>query len=77
MKELTNKFKEEENPKILIVTDGVFSMDGNVASLDKMIALAEKYDAMIMLDESHSAGVVGKTGRGVTELYDAIGKVRL
>ncbi|PIE88445.1 MAG: glycine C-acetyltransferase, partial [Bacteroidetes bacterium] len=48
----------------LIVTDGVFSMDGNVAPLDKILALAEKYDAMVMVDESHSAGVVGKTGRG-------------
>jgi len=61
----------------LIVTDGVFSMDGNVAPLDKIIALAEKYDAMIMVDESHSAGVVGKTGRGVTELYNIKGKVEI
>jgi glycine C-acetyltransferase len=61
----------------LIVTDGVFSMDGNVAPVDKILALAEKYDAMIMIDECHSAGVVGKTGRGVTELFDAIGKVEI
>jgi len=61
----------------LIVTDGVFSMDGNVAPLDKIIALAEKYSAMVMVDESHSAGVVGKTGRGVTELYDLKGKVEI
>jgi len=61
----------------LIVTDGVFSMDGNVAPLDKIIALAEKYNAMVMVDESHSAGVVGKTGRGVTELYDLKGKVEI
>ncbi|MFO7496456.1 MAG: aminotransferase class I/II-fold pyridoxal phosphate-dependent enzyme, partial [Desulfobacterales bacterium] len=46
----------------LIVTDGVFSMDGNVAPLDAIVKLAEKYDAMVMVDESHSAGVVGKTG---------------
>jgi glycine C-acetyltransferase len=52
----------------LVVTDGVFSMDGNVAPLDKIVALANKYDAMVMVDESHSAGVVGKTGKGVTEL---------
>lgn len=61
----------------LIVTDGVFSMDGNVAPLDKIYALAEKYDAMIMVDESHSAGVVGETGRGVTELYDLKGKMEI
>ena len=61
----------------LIVTDGVFSMDGNVAPLDKIYALAEQYDAMIMIDESHSAGVVGQTGRGVTERYDLRGKVEI
>ncbi len=59
----------------IIVTDGVFSMDGNVAPLDKMVELAEKYDAMVMVDECHSAGVVGKTGRGVTEHFDLRGKV--
>lgn len=59
----------------IIVTDGVFSMDGNVAPLGKIIALAEKYDAMVMVDECHSAGVVGETGRGVTELFDVRGKV--
>jgi glycine C-acetyltransferase len=61
----------------LIVTDGVFSMDGNVAPLDKILVLAEKYDAMVMVDESHSAGVVGNTGRGVTELYNCKGKVEI
>ena len=61
----------------LVVTDGVFSMDGNVAPLDKIVTLAEKYDAMVMVDESHSAGVVGKTGRGVTELYDLKGRVEI
>jgi 2-amino-3-ketobutyrate coenzyme A ligase len=61
----------------LIVTDGVFSMDGNVAPLDKIYALAEKYNAMIMVDESHSAGVVGKTGRGTTEQFDLRGKVEI
>ena len=65
-----NKFR-------LIVTDGVFSMDGNVAPLDKIIALADKYNAMVMVDESHSAGVVGKTGRGITELFDKRGKVEI
>src|SRR5574344_1599583 len=61
----------------LIVTDGVFSMDGNVAPLDKIYELAAKYDAMVMVDESHSAGVVGQTGRGVTELYDKKGQVEI
>jgi len=59
----------------LIVTDGVFSMDGNVAPMDKICELAEKYDALVMVDECHSAGVVGKTGRGVTELFNVRGKV--
>ena len=59
----------------IIVTDGVFSMDGNVAPIDKICELAEKYDALVMVDECHSAGVVGKTGRGVTELFDVRGKV--
>jgi len=61
----------------LIVTDGVFSMDGNVAPLDKIVVLADKYNAMVMVDESHSAGVVGRTGRGVTELYNITGKVEI
>jgi glycine C-acetyltransferase len=61
----------------LIVTDGVFSMDGNVAPLDRITELAEKYHAMVMVDESHSAGVVGNTGRGVTELYNIRGKVEI
>jgi glycine C-acetyltransferase len=61
----------------LIVTDGVFSMDGNVAPLDRITDLAAKYDAMVMIDESHSAGVVGNTGRGVTELFNVRGKVEI
>lgn len=61
----------------IIVTDGVFSMDGNVAPLDQILALAEKYNAMVMVDESHSAGVVGNTGRGVTELYNVRGEVEI
>ena len=59
----------------IIATDGVFSMDGNVAPMDKICELAEKYDALVMVDECHSAGVVGKTGRGVTEQFDVRGKV--
>jgi glycine C-acetyltransferase len=61
----------------LIVTDGVVSMDGNVAPLDKIYELARKYNAMVMVDESHSAGVVGKTGRGVTELHNLKGKIEI
>ncbi|WP_300829604.1 glycine C-acetyltransferase [uncultured Rikenella sp.] len=59
----------------IIVTDGVFSMDGNVAPMDRICELAEKYDALVMVDECHSAGVVGPTGRGVTELFDVRGRV--
>lgn len=59
----------------IIVTDGVFSMDGNVAPMDQINALAKKYDALIMVDECHSAGVVGETGRGVTELFNIRGEV--
>ena len=61
----------------LIVTDGVFSMDGNVAPLGRIYELANKYNAMVMVDESHSAGVVGETGRGVTELYNLRGKIEI
>ena len=59
----------------IIVTDGVFSMDGNVAPLDKICDLAEKYDALVMVDESHSAGAVGETGHGVSELTHTYGRV--
>ncbi|MDR2086363.1 MAG: glycine C-acetyltransferase [Dysgonamonadaceae bacterium] len=61
----------------LIVTDGVFSMDGNVAPLDKIHALAVKYNALIMVDESHSAGVVGETGRGTTEKFNLRGQIEI
>ena len=61
----------------LIVTDGVFSMDGNVCPLDKIYALANKYNAMVMVDESHSAGVVGATGRGVTEQFNLRGQIEI
>ena len=76
MTELENCLKEAQAQRFrIIVTDGVFSMDGNVAPLDKILPLAEKYDALVMVDESHSAGVVGKTGRGVTEQFNCRGKV--
>jgi glycine C-acetyltransferase len=68
------KLAQEQRFRI-IVTDGVFSMDGNVAPMDQIVKLAEQYDALIMVDECHSAGVVGATGRGVTELFNIRGKV--
>ena len=78
MAELENCLKTAQAQRHrLIVTDGVFSMDGNVCPLDKIYQLANKYDAMVMVDESHSAGVVGKTGRGVTELYNLRGKIEI
>ena len=78
MEELEEQLKLAQAQRFrLVVTDGVFSMDGNVAPLDKIVELANKYDAMVMVDESHSAGVVGQTGRGVTELYNLKGKVEI
>jgi len=59
----------------IIVTDGVFSMDGVVASLDKICDLADKYDALVMVDECHAAGFIGKTGRGTLELKNVMGRV--
>ena len=76
MEDLEKQLKKAQAQRFrIIVTDGVFSMDGNVASLDKILQLAVKYEALVMVDESHSAGVVGKTGRGVTELFDLRGQV--
>ena len=75
MNDLEEKLKLAQAQRFrIIVTDGVFSMDGNVAPMDKIVELAEKYDALVMIDESHSAGVVGPTGRGVTELFNIWGK---
>lgn len=76
MTDLKEKLKIAQSQRFrIIATDGVFSMDGNAAPLDKILELAEKYDALVMVDESHSAGVVGKTGRGLTEVYGCKGKV--
>ena len=76
MEDLENQLKLAQAQRFrIIVTDGVFSMDGNVAPMDKIVELAEKYDALVMVDECHSAGVVGKTGRGVTEQFNVRGKV--
>ncbi len=76
MAELEECLKKAQEQRFrIIVTDGVFSMDGNAAPLDKICELAEKYDALVMVDECHSAGVLGKTGRGITELYNLRGQV--
>lgn len=78
MEDLEEQLKKAQAQRFrLIVTDGVFSMDGNVAPMDKIYELAQKYNAMVMVDESHSAGVVGKTGRGVTEQYGLRGKIEI
>lgn len=76
MNELEERLKESQDCRFrIIATDGVFSMDGNVAPMDKICDLAEKYDALVMVDECHSAGVVGKTGRGVAELFDCYDRI--
>ena len=76
MEELEKCLQEAQAQRFrIVVTDGVFSMDGNVAPIDKICDLAEKYDALVMVDESHSAGVVGETGHGVSELCKTYGRV--
>lgn len=76
MSDLEEQLKKAQEQRFrIIVTDAVFSMDGNVAPLHKICALAEKYDALVMVDECHSAGVLGKTGKGITELFGLEGKV--
>jgi glycine C-acetyltransferase len=76
MKDLEAKLKEAANCRSrIIVTDGSFSMDGTIAQLDKIVALAEKYDACIMIDECHSSGFLGKTGRGTHEYRGVMGKI--
>ena len=78
MADLEEQLKKAQDQRFrIIATDGVFSMDGNVCPLDKIYELAQKYDALVMVDESHSAGVVGKTGHGVTERYDLMGKIEI
>ena len=76
MADLEAKLKEAQGARYRIVaTDGAFSMDGTVAQLDKIVALAEKYDALTMVDDAHCTGVIGKTGRGATEYCGVLGKV--
>ena len=76
MVNLEEKLKEAKNARLrLIATDGVFSMDGTIAKLDKIVSLAEKYDAMVMVDDSHATGFVGKTGRGSGEYNGVLNKI--
>ena len=78
MADLERCLKEAQAQRFRIIcTDGVFSMDGNVAPMDKICDLAEKYDALVLVDESHSAGVVGATGHGVSEFFNTYGRVDL
>jgi glycine C-acetyltransferase len=76
MADLEEKLKEASDARHrIIATDGVFSMDGTIAQLDKICDLADKYDALVMIDECHSTGFVGKTGRGVHEFHDVMDRV--
>ena len=76
MADLEEKLKEaKDSRRILIVTDGSFSMDGTIAQLDKICDLADKYEAMVMIDECHSTGFLGKTGRGTHEYRDVMGRI--
>ena len=76
MEELEQCLKDASNLKYrLIVTDGVFSMDGDLAKLPEIVALAEKYDALVMVDDSHATGYIGKTGRGTAEHFGVLGKI--
>ncbi|NLI98075.1 glycine C-acetyltransferase [bacterium] len=76
MEHLDEKLAMHQDKRIrLVVTDGVFSMDGDLAPLDKMVELCERYDAMILVDDSHSTGFIGKTGRGTHEHFGVVGKI--
>lgn len=78
MKHLRKKLELHQNKRTrLVVTDGVFSMDGDLAPLDEMVALCNEYDAMILVDDSHASGFIGKTGRGTHEHYDVIDEIDL
>lgn len=76
MDHLEQKLQLHQNKRIkMVITDGVFSMDGDIAKLDKMADLCEKYDALLFVDDSHASGFIGKTGRGTHEYCNAIGKI--
>ena len=76
MNDLEQRLQETKNLRSrIIVTDGVFSMDGTIAKLDEIVALAEKYEALVMIDDSHASGFMGKTGRGTHEFRNVMGKI--
>jgi glycine C-acetyltransferase len=76
MAHLRKKLEEyRDAPRKMIITDGVFSMDGDIAKLDQIVALAEEFDAMVFVDDSHATGFIGKTGRGTHELCNVMGKI--
>lgn len=76
MEHLEEKLQLHADKRIkLVITDGVFSMDGDFAKLDEMVKLCEKYDAMILVDDSHSSGFIGRTGRGTHEHFNVVGKI--
>lgn len=76
MADLEEQLKKAQDQRFrIIVTDGVFSMDGDIAKMDEICDLADKYDALVMSDECHSAGFIGKTGRGVPEYHNVTGRV--
>lgn len=76
MEHLEEKLQLHADKRLkMVITDGVFSMDGDTARLDQIVALCEKYDAMVFVDESHASGFIGKTGRGTHEKYGVVGKI--
>lgn len=76
MEHLEEKLQFHADKRLkVIITDGVFSMDGDTARLDEMVALAEKYDALVFVDDSHATGFIGRTGRGTHEKYGVVGKI--
>ena len=78
MEDLENQLRKAQNANIrMIATDGVFSMDGYIAKLDEITALAKKYDALVMVDDSHATGFIGKTGRGSAEYHNVMDKIDL
>ncbi len=78
MKHLRRKLEmHKDKTRKIIITDGVFSMDGDIAKLDEIVALAEEYDAMVFMDDSHATGFMGKQGKGVHEMFDVIDKIDL